>query len=156
MPERVSFVVPRKQPGFVLGFASGIAICDARFERFTTIAQIEPELPQTRVNDATVDPYGGVVFGTFDERDRLPVAALYRLSPAGHLTRLLDGITIGNGLAFSPDGSLMYFADTAEGVIRRFRIDGDFRTVKEISALAGADVAPGKPDGAIVDSEGCY
>jgi hypothetical protein len=50
----------------------------------------------------------------------------------------------------------MYFVDTAEGVIRRFRIDGEFRTLKEISALAGEDVAPGKPDGATVDSEGCY
>jgi sugar lactone lactonase YvrE len=156
LPERAAFIVPRREPGFVIGFASRIALCDSAFDNFTTVVAVEPELAQTRVNDAAVDPYGGIVFGTFDERDRLPVAGLYRLSPSGNLSQLLTGVTIANGIAFSPDGQLMYFADTAQGDIRRFQIGRDFSFVKEIDPLAGADVAPGKPDGAVVDSEGAY
>lgn len=85
LPERAAFILPRTSPGFVIGFASRIAVCDASFHEFVSIATIEPDLPQTRVNDATVDPTGGVVFGTVDEKARLPVAALYRLSRPAHL-----------------------------------------------------------------------
>jgi len=157
LPERAGFILPRKQPGFVVGLATRVVICDASFKTFETVSVIEDDLPQTRVNDAAVDPFGGVVFGTFDERDRKPVAALYRCSPEGKVSRLLSDITISNGIAFSPAGDLMYFADTAEGTIRRFQIGpsgwGDLR---EISPLADPDIADGRPDGAVVDSEGSY
>lgn len=157
LPERAGFVLPRRGPGFVVGLASRIAICDPAFQDFETVGVIEAELPQTRVNDAAVDPFGGVVFGTFDERDRKPVAALYRCAPDGTITRLMSGITISNGLAFSPAGDLMYFADTPEGTIRRFRLGAAaWEAPVEIAPLVGPDVAPGKPDGAVVDAEGAY
>lgn len=157
LPERAAFVLPRSRPGFVVGLASRVAICDATFRNFETIAVIEADLPQTRVNDAAVDPFGGVVFGTFDERDRKPVAALYRCAPEGKITRLLSGITISNGIAFSPAGDIMYFADTPEGTIRRFRLGASaWQEPTEIAPLAGPDVAPGHPDGAVVDAEGHY
>jgi L-arabinonolactonase len=156
LPERVAFILPRQAQGFVIGFASRIALCDSEFRNFTTIALIEPHLPQTRVNDAAVDPFGGVVFGTFDERDRQPVAGLYRLAPSGEVSQLISRVTIGNGIAFSPDGAEMYFADTAEGTIQRFRLGRGFEQLEELEPLAAPDVAPGRPDGAVVDMEGSY
>jgi sugar lactone lactonase YvrE len=156
IPERAAFILPRTKSGFVIGFATRIALCDAMFAEFTDITLIESDLPQTRLNDATVDPDGGVVFGTFDERDRLPVANLYRLSPSGELLRLLSDVTISNGLAFSPDGTLLYFADTAVGVIRRFKVGDSPVILDEIEPLGGPDIAPGRPDGAVVDSDGYY
>lgn len=156
LPERAAFLLPRQQEGFVVGFASGIALADQQFSRFQRLIDIEPELPQTRINDATVDPFGGVVFGTFDERDRQPVAALYRLAPDGSLLRLLTEVTISNGLAFSPDGEILYFADTPVGTIRRFEVGADFSSFEEVAPLAGAEIAPGAPDGAVVDMDGGY
>jgi L-arabinonolactonase len=156
LPDRAAFILPRSDPGFVLGFAGEIALADAALTQFTTIARIEPDLPQTRVNDAAVDPLGGIVFGTFDERDRKPVASLYRLGPDRQLLRLVCGITIGNGIAFSPDGKTLYFADTPVGVIRRFSIGKRFSRCEELEPLAGPDIAPGGPDGAVVDAEGHY
>lgn len=156
VPERVAFILPRRAPGFIVGFADRVALADPGFTRFETLHVIEASLPQTRVNDAAVDPEGGVVFGTFDERDRKPVASLYRIAPDGALRRLLGDITISNGLAFSPDGSVMYFADTPVGTIRRFAVGPGFGAFDEIQPLAGPDIAPGKPDGAVVDSRGHY
>lgn len=156
LPERAAFLLPREQPGFILGFASRIAIADSEFRSFSDIVAVEPDLPQTRVNDATADPFGGVVFGTFDERDRKPVASVYRLAPNGALSRLLGGVTISNSLAFSPDGGVMYFADTPIGLIRRFKAGKDFLSFDEIAPLARPDIAPGKPDGAVVDRDGYY
>lgn len=155
LPERAGFILPCETPGFVLGLATRIVRVDPHFTAYETLAVIEPDLPQTRVNDAAVDPLGGVVFGTFDERDRQPVAALYRLSPEGRLTKILSGFTISNGIAFSPDGKILYFADTPEGTIRRFTSE-TWESLTEIAPLAGPDIAPGKPDGAIVDAAGYY
>jgi L-arabinonolactonase len=157
LPERAGFLLPREHSGFVVGFATRIVTCDANFKTFETISLIEEGSPQTRVNDAAVDPFGGVVFGTFDERDRKPVAALYRCSPDGQISKLLSDITISNGIAFSPAGDLMYFADTAEGTIRRFGVGrSDWGELHEFSPLAGLDVADGRPDGAVADAEGSY
>lgn len=160
LPGRAGFILPRKGGGFVLGFPKQIALADGALTSFAKLHDIETALPQTRANDATVDPYGGIVFGTFDETQdmeaRRPIASLYRLGPDGGLVRLLGGITTSNGLAFSPDGAIMYFADTAVGTIRRFRIGPDFSAFDEISPLAGPDAAPGCPDGGTVDAEGNY
>lgn len=156
LPDRAGFILPRRGPGFVVGFADRIALAAEDFSTFETVCGVEADRPQTRVNDATVGPDGGVVFGTFDERDRQPVAALYHLSPQGTLRRLLDHVTIANGLAISPDGQALYFADTAEGTVRRLAVNGAKSRFDELAPLCGPDIAPGKPDGATVDADGRY
>jgi L-arabinonolactonase len=148
--------LPRTEPGFVVGFAKRIALANPDLTQFTTVHDIEPDMPQTRVNDAAVDPLGGIVFGTIDEQDWQPVASLYRLGPDHRLERLLGDVTVSNGLAFSPDGSVMYFADSPTGMVRRFGIDGGFAHLEELEPLAGPTIAPGMPDGATVDLEGHY
>ena len=79
------------------------------------------------INDAKIDPYGGVVFGTFDETSdrnkRRPIGSVYRLSPNGLLTKLFNQVTVSNGIAFSPNGKTMYFTDTPNDVVRKFQID---------------------------------
>ncbi len=93
--------------------------------------------PKTPWNDAAVDPFGGIVFGTFDERDRQPAASLYRLSPDGTLRSALGRHhRSATGMACSRWG-ISYFADTPAGVIRRFRIGLNFSSIDEIDALAG-------------------
>jgi len=160
LPGRAGFILPRTGDGFLIGFPKQIVRTNGDLTSFETLHDVETDLPQTRVNDATVDPFGGVVFGTFDETydmaARRPIASLYRLGPDGKLSKLLDGITVSNGLAFSPDGEIMYFADTHVGVIRRFRVGADFSSFEEISPLADANAAPGRPDGGTVDAEGNY
>jgi L-arabinonolactonase len=160
LPGRAGFILPRSRSGFVIGFPNQIALADDLMQTFTRICDVEPDLPTTRVNDAAVDPYGGIVFGTFDETfdmaARRPIGSVYRLSPEGDLQRLFCGAVVSNGLAFSPDGTVMYFADTHFGSIRRFAIGSDFSSVEEITPLASEGSAPGRPDGAITDSEGNY
>lgn len=160
LPGRAGFILPREEDGFVIGFPDQLCLANSDLTRFTQLHDVEPDLPQTRINDACVDPYGGIVFGTFDEtpemEKRRPVGAVYRLGNDGALTRLFGDVTISNGLAFSPDGLVMYFADTPVGTIRRFRVGPEFSSFDEIAPLAGSDDAPGLPDGGTVDAEGRY
>ena len=86
------------------------------------------------------------------------------------LSDVLGGVVTANGLAWSPDGRTAYWADTAAHQIRAFAFDaasGQFTnarvfyqaTPKPAGWTLGDAAAPsygGRPDGAVVDAEGCY
>ena len=67
LPDRAGFILPRKKEGFIIGFPNFIAISDKNFSSFEKICEVETTNNQTRINDAKVDPYGGIVFGTYNE-----------------------------------------------------------------------------------------
>ncbi|MER9548373.1 SMP-30/gluconolactonase/LRE family protein [Mesorhizobium sp. M0322] len=156
LPNRAAFVFPRLRGGFVLGFPKSIVTTDPTFTDFSQVAEIEPHLAHTRINDAAIDPYGGIVLGTYNEQTREPVGGVYRIASNGEVIKLFNGVAAANGLAFSPDGRIMYFTDTTEGTIRRFALAPQFAGLTEIGPLAGPNIAPGSPDGATVDNEGGY
>ncbi|MGO9569078.1 MAG: SMP-30/gluconolactonase/LRE family protein [Desulfomonilaceae bacterium] len=101
----------------------------------------------------TDPPYGlNPVFGTL-EAPELPFFGVYRLSPNGDELRLLIDDSVPNGLAFSPDETLLYVADTEMNHIRVFDVNSDGGTTNgRIFAQIPGD--PLAPDGMKLDSEG--
>ena len=159
LPDRAGFILPRKKEGFIVGFPNFIAIANQSFSSFKKICEVESSISETRINDAKVDPYGGIVFGTYNEDpdkiNRKPIANLYRLAPDLSLTHLLSNITVSNGIAFSQNENIMYFADTPTGRIQKFEYTQDFNKFNELdSNLIFKDV--GEPDGATVDIDNNY
>ena len=159
LPDRAGFILPRKKDGFIIGFPKHIAISNQDFSSFEKICDVEINIKQTRINDAKVDPYGGIVFGTYNEDpdkiNRKPIANLYRLAPDLSLTHLLSNITVSNGIAFSQNENIMYFADTPTGLIRKFEFTHNFKKLQELeSNMTFNDV--GEPDGATVDINNNY
>jgi sugar lactone lactonase YvrE len=51
--------------------------------------------------------------------------ALYRLDQGTGARLIIDGVQISNSFCWSPDGAVMYFADTPRRVIWAFDISGD-------------------------------
>ena len=79
--------------------------------RIEPIARLDNADPLMRLNDGKMDRSGRFVCGGMG-LNADPRGALHRLTTPGRLERLADGIRISNSLCFSPDGSLMYFADS--------------------------------------------
>ncbi|MER7190594.1 SMP-30/gluconolactonase/LRE family protein [Streptomyces flaveolus] len=105
-----------------------------------------------RMNDGCADPHGRFWAGSMAYDGTPDAGSLYRTDPDGTVTRVLDGITIPNGPAFDRDGTTMYLADSARGLVRRYRVDprdGDLDAGEEF-----ARVDDGSPDGMTVDAEG--
>jgi len=123
--------------------------------RVTWLARPEAGRPGAmRMNDGVAHPSGRFFAGSMDGDEAPGAGRLYRLDPDGTATVVLESITIPNGPAFSDDGRIAYFADTAERVI--WRMDVDPRTAelgprRELVRLAADD---GAPDGMLVDREG--
>lgn len=102
----------------------------------------------------TDPPYGLTAeFGNLGEQE-LPFQGVYRLSPDGKLTLLIDDFDKPNGLAFSPDESLLYIDDTDRAHVRVFDVnpDGTISNGRVFAELKGDE--PGAVDGMKVDSEG--
>ncbi|MEU9056934.1 SMP-30/gluconolactonase/LRE family protein [Streptomyces sp. NPDC048384] len=105
-----------------------------------------------RMNDAVADPFGRFWAGSMAYDAEEGAGSLYRLDRDGTVVRVLEGITVPNGPAFTPDGSVMYLADSARGVVRRCPVDpvtADLGTPQEF-----VTIAEGSPDGMVVDVEG--
>jgi len=87
----------------------------------------------------------------------LTFSGVYRVSPdLGTLTLLIDDFVVPNGLAFSPDESILYINDSRRGHIRAFDVQPNGTLAKQSDRvfvdLRGDE--PGVPDGMKVDVEG--
>ncbi|MFI5555370.1 SMP-30/gluconolactonase/LRE family protein [Streptomyces sp. NPDC051738] len=105
-----------------------------------------------RMNDAVADPFGRFWAGSMAYDAEEGAGSLYRVDRDGTVVRVLEGITVPNGPAFTPDGSLMYLADSARGVVRRYPVDpvtAELGTPEEFLTIR-----EGSPDGMVVDVEG--
>lgn len=122
--------------------------------RGQTIAEV-PARDGVRFNDASVDPAGRVWVGSMHTGEIEPLGELYRLDPGRVLTPVVKGVTVSNGISWSPDGSRMYYADSP---MRRIDVfDYDPATGQAFQRRLFADLAraEGFPDGLTVDLDGC-
>ena len=156
MPESIGCFALREGGGFVVALRGGLwqAREDGSFAAKIADAPFDPA--HHRFNDGRCDPQGRLLAGTMNEARDAPSAGLWRLDPDGSLAPVLTGLTIANGLAFSPDGSTMYHADTPTRTIRAFDYDPRTGTPANPRVFARFTGEDEHPDGAAVDSEGCY
>lgn len=152
-PEQIGFILPAQGGGFVAGLQSGLYRFDESSGAFELIVEVEPDKPTNRLNDGVVDPAGRLWFGTMDNGERSKSGAFYCFDEGKLARTQLDGISITNGPAISPDGKLLYFVDTLKGTIDVADIHDD-GSLGESRAFVRIDHREGYPDGPTIDSDG--
>jgi sugar lactone lactonase YvrE len=160
--QAVGHAVPRAGGGLVLGLRDGFALLDAAtaaqpdgttvMPRFVAPAP-DPD-PSMRANDGKCDAQGRIWAGTMAFDPSPGRGSLVRLDPDGTLTRHLAGLTIANGMGWSPDGRTLYFIDSAPGAIDAFDFDADPGTLARRRPFARITAAEGQPDGLAVAADG--
>jgi sugar lactone lactonase YvrE len=160
LPEECGSFGLRQAGGAVLALRSSVRLFDFASGQCTrTLCTIAEEAARStnRLNDGKVAPDGRFWVGSIDDRPvREPVAALYRIDADGSYTRVQDGITGSNGLAWSPDGRTMYHADTSARVTYVYEYDPSGGQATNRRVFFTFDETTGFPDGAAMDVEGCY
>jgi sugar lactone lactonase YvrE len=123
----------RRDGGAVVGFRRHVALWDFN-DSFEKLAEIEPELPDNRLNEGCVAPDGTFWVGTMQDNiaaDGSPKAidrnsgALYRVHSDGRVDRLTDrDFGICNTMAWRSDGRFIC-ADMLANELFSYRWDGD-------------------------------
>lgn len=148
----------------LLGMRDGLFRFDPADGARECLAEPPYDPAEERFNDGKADPQGRFWAGTIYEPRTAPKAALYRWSE-GRLARVADGVTTSNGLAWSPDGRTLYWADTKAHLVRAYDVDPADGSLSRARAFAqfapraegqSLDDYGGRPDGAAVDREGHY
>ena len=133
----------------IVALVDGFHLLDFATGSLSFLVGPEP-VAGTRLNDGKVGPDGRFWAGTMDEEQLTrPIAALYRLDPDHSLHRVVDGLIVSNGLAWTPDGSRAHYVDSATGRVDVLRTEGG--RVVERTPFVEVD---GTPDGLTVDAEG--
>lgn len=149
----VGAVAPAAEGGYVLSAGRGFLFVDED-GTFRELAQPAATDPNVRMNDGACDRQGRFWAGTMAYDEHPGAGKLYRLELDGSCTTVLTGLTISNGIGWSPDGATMYLNDSGTGEVAAFRFDGQSAAISDRRTLVRFDQPGVAPDGLTVDEDG--
>jgi L-arabinonolactonase len=159
--ERIGSFALRLAGGALLALESGLAFFDFETACTSHLLHPDPLNPAFLLNDGKCDQRGRFIVGSMvaplaelpADRDKAARGSLFVLDTDLTCRVLHRNILITNGIAWSPDGGRLYFADSGRGAIYCASYDVDTATMgaAEIFAIVSS---PGVPDGATVDADG--
>jgi sugar lactone lactonase len=131
----------------------GLYIRNTADGAMTLYRPLEADNPLTRSNDGRVHPSGTFWIGTMGRKAEHGAGAIYALHH-GNILRLFSDITIPNAICFAPDGTIGYFADTAENSLYRVSLDPQTGLPCDAPHVLFRHTGIGGLDGAVVDADG--
>ncbi len=148
----VGAVVPRTAGGYALAVAAGFALAsdDGAVTDLAPVGHGE----DVRMNDGACDRAGRFWAGSMRIDEAAGGGCLYRLDADGTVTTIFRDVSISNGIAWSPDDTLLYYVDTPSAAVDVFEYDAGTGAVTDRRRLF-AVAPPGLPDGMVADAEGC-
>lgn len=155
--EAITCVGCHAKGGLIAATRSGIWHLSSAGHKQSKLADNPESHTDHRFNDGGIDPAGRFWIGSMDENVRSADGNLY-VYDGQSLTQRKAGVTISNGVAFSPSGDWLYHTDTPTRIIDRHRFDhatGEIGPAEPWVDINALDLA-GNPDGAAVDEEGHY
>jgi L-arabinonolactonase len=160
LPSPIGSFSLRVQGGMLLALQTGFAFLDEVGCAVTMLDDPEPDLPTNRLNDGRCDRQGRFWVGSMHGPGSGPQAtgSLWRRTANGQVTSFQGGLLTSNGIAFSPDGKIMYLSDSHPTVrtIWAFDFDCDDGVPYNRRVFVDTRSMPGRPDGAAIDTDGCY
>ncbi|MGF1726832.1 SMP-30/gluconolactonase/LRE family protein [Photobacterium nomapromontoriensis] len=145
-----------QQAGYVLATKTGVYLLDSWDAERQLISPLHKTHPRMRFNDGRAAPGGRFIAGTRNGAKEGDQGQFFQLSQGGQLQPMPMYAWTCNGLAFSPCGNYLYWADTGSSVIYRADYDPATGQYGESQPFCDLTDYHGRPDGACVDSEGGY
>ncbi len=130
---------------------TGIAVASGRGVRLAVDGL--PGEEGSRFNDVLADPAGRVICGVVPAEGGS--GSLHSLAQDGTATRIVEGLGMPNGMAFTPDDRGLYVADTAAARVLLYDYDLSTGTLANERTFVDLAAEEGRPDGITVDAEGC-
>ncbi|MGH1360506.1 MAG: SMP-30/gluconolactonase/LRE family protein [Burkholderiaceae bacterium] len=168
VPSEPGCAAPVRGGGLVIAMRDGTYLFDEQTGGADKVLDCPYDPALYRFNDGRCDGAGRLLAGSLNEQKTAADAELYsivRSASGWRQSRLANGVMTANGLAFSPDKRVAYWADTAAHRVDCFDYDLAGGELSNRRCFIQFEVKPadgslrgygGRPDGAAVDEAGCY
>ncbi len=151
----IGAVVLREDGGLVLAARDAFFLASRDGGHMHRFGDFHVADERVRFNDGKVDPSGRFVVGTMHWEGLEACGSLYMLEGDGSVKKVVENVTISNGLAWSRDGTTMYYIDTPTHGIDAFDVDPESGVVSGRRRIVEIPEIPeGSPDGMAIDDEG--
>lgn len=150
----VSAVVPRRSGGLIVTMHHGIFSMDPETGELTPIVNPEAEKLNNRFNDGKCDPVGRLWAGTMAIDESPESGALYCLDRDLSIRKMLNNISISNGLAWDEGKERMYYIDTPTKGVYAFDFELNSGNINNKRVVINFRDEEGFPDGMNIDNEG--
>ncbi len=155
-PERLGcFALVADKEYLIAAFESGFAYFEPESGYMEKLHSVEQSIADTRLNDGRADRQGRFWAGSMVENGGpgADAGSLYCLDRQLHCSKKIEGLSISNGLCWSPEATYMYHADTPKCRIDRYDFNSD--TAELTNRITFAETPAGiTPDGSTVDADG--
>ena len=111
--------------GWIVAIDRSLWLLERDGELSEVAAPYPAEMVEVHLNDGAADPWGRFWIGSMASDAAAGRGALFRLDAVTGLDTIFEGITISNGIAWSPRGDTMYYVDSGPGTIRAFDVDAE-------------------------------
>ena len=150
--DAVGCVVPARSGRVLVALRHSLALLDPETGTLETLAEVEAGRAGNRLNDGRADARGRLWVGSMSGDDG--GAALYRFDPGGGLRTMETGLTVSNGLGWSPDGATFYLTDSPARTLWAYDFDAREGSLSNRRVFADLSRGEGFPDGLAVDADG--
>ncbi|MCH9744592.1 MAG: SMP-30/gluconolactonase/LRE family protein [Gammaproteobacteria bacterium] len=153
MPALIGAIDLDKDGNLMAGVGDHIVKIEMPSGKVTKLIDVIKGDSELRLNDGKFDRHGRFWVGVAHAATESPRGGLYRYDPDGSLHHMETGITISNGLGWSPDDATFYYTDSLRHVIYRYDFDAGSGAIsnREIFVEVPETMVP---DGLTVDEEG--
>jgi len=152
--QMIGTVVPCESDLVLVALKNGIYSLDPFTGSKKFIVDPEGDLPNNRFNDGKCDPAGRFWAGTMSIVDEKGAGTLYRLDRDSSIHKMIENVSISNGIVWSLDFKKMYYIDTPTQKVMSYDYDNETGEISSPKVAVEVSVDLGSPDGMTMDAEG--
>ncbi|PIF05929.1 MAG: hypothetical protein CSA36_04445 [Draconibacterium sp.] len=152
--QMIGTVVPADNGQVLVALQNGIYGFDPATGSKKLIVDPEKDLPDNRFNDGKCDPAGRFWVGTMSIADKKEAGALYRFDADSSIHKMVSGVSISNGIAWSNDAQKMYYVDTPTHCVVQYDFNNATGDIANPSTIIEVPSELGSPDGMTIDEDG--
>ncbi|WP_134701326.1 SMP-30/gluconolactonase/LRE family protein [Ammoniphilus sp. YIM 78166] len=152
--QMVGAVVPRDSGGVMLAMEDGFYACNTEAETLEKHGDPGSVGSHMRFNDGKCDAAGRFWAGTMDRSELEPMGALFVLDPHQGVRKMVDRVTVSNGITWNKEHTTMYYIDSPTRRVDAFDFDLHSGAISRRRTVVRIPEGEGLPDGMTMDEEG--
>ncbi|MEO6498265.1 MAG: SMP-30/gluconolactonase/LRE family protein [Mucilaginibacter sp.] len=151
---KVSLIIEQEDDTLLLAVQGGVVRFNPADGSTTELVGLDKDYPANRCNDGACDADGRLYIGTMNVNCEKDAGNLYRIDKDFTVTKVINDLTIPNGIVWSHDQARMYFIETMSRTVKSYLFNRKTGEIyyEKIAVTIPEDM--GYPDGMAIDTEG--